>query len=310
MEPLFTLRAALFFLFLCSLSFVQISCESSSGQIRITSAERRIDLTSPIVRAYLTLKVENIGISPASEILLAFPPTQAEHIALLKAASVEGKKKKRTHVELSIIPTESPDAPNGAKLFSISLLKLLKNGESATLDVSLILTHSLEPFPAEIGQSEPQLVYYRDSALMLSPYHVREQTMYIKTPTTKVESYTRVDPTVRSDTEIKYGRYEEHPPYSFSPVVVHFENNHPFAVVEELVREVEVSHWGSLQITEHYQLFHAGARHGGGFSRVEYQSRPSTSGISSFKHLLAILPPRVESVYYRDEIGNISSSHL
>lgn len=45
-------------------------------------------------------------------------------------------------------------------------------------------------------------------------------------------------------------------------------------------------------------------------SRLEYQSRPSISGTSSFKNLLARLPPRVHSVYYRDEIGNISSSHL
>jgi hypothetical protein len=45
-------------------------------------------------------------------------------------------------------------------------------------------------------------------------------------------------------------------------------------------------------------------------ARLEYQSRPSISGMSSFKNLLAKLPPRVHSVYYRDEIGNISSSHL
>lgn len=45
-------------------------------------------------------------------------------------------------------------------------------------------------------------------------------------------------------------------------------------------------------------------------ARLEYQSRPSISGASSFKNLLARLPPRVHSVYYRDEIGNISSSHL
>lgn len=45
------------------------------------------------------------------------------------------------------------------------------------------------------------------------------------------------------------------------------------------------------------------------FYRVEYQSRSTASG-SSFKHLLAELPPRVHSVYYRDDIGNISSSRL
>ena len=45
-------------------------------------------------------------------------------------------------------------------------------------------------------------------------------------------------------------------------------------------------------------------------ARLEYQSRQAISGASSFKNLLARLPPRVHSVYYRDEIGNISSSNL
>ncbi|KAG6669846.1 hypothetical protein CIPAW_01G271900 [Carya illinoinensis] len=162
----------------------------------------------------------------------------------------------------------------------------------------------------EISQSESQLVYYRDSALILSPYHIKKQTTFFKTPSSKLESFTRVEPTNRAGTELKYGPYENHPPYSFLPILLHFENNNPFAIVEELVREVEISHWGNLQITESYKLAHAGARHKGMFSRVEYQSRPSISGVSSFKNLLARLPPRVHSVYYRDEIGNISSSHL
>eukprot|EP00262_Sarcandra_glabra_P007231 TRINITY_DN19908_c0_g1_i1.p1 TRINITY_DN19908_c0_g1~~TRINITY_DN19908_c0_g1_i1.p1 ORF type:complete len:475 (+),score=65.80 TRINITY_DN19908_c0_g1_i1:23-1426(+) len=307
MEGLLTVRGALI-LFL--VSFVSLLETSFSQQIQIINAERRVDLTSPIVRVFLTLKVENTGTSHASEILLALPPTEVEHLALIKAAKIEGKRKKKTSVLLPIRPTESPDVPSGTKLFSISLLEPLNAGETLTLENFLVLTHSLEPFPAEIGQSESQFVHYRDSAIILSPYHIREQTTYIKTPNTKVESYTRVDPTNRVGTELKYGRYEDRPPYSFSPILVHFENNHPFAVVDELVREVEVSHWGSLQITEYYKLYHAGARHKGIFSRVEYQARPSVSGVSSFKYLLARLPPRVHSVYYRDEIGNISSSHL
>lgn len=213
-------------------------------------------------------QVQNIGTSPSSEILLAFPPTEVPHLALVKAAATVGKRKKKTYVPLAVSPTELPDAQNGAQFFSISLHNPLNKGEIVTLEVLLVLTHVLEPFPAEISQSESQLVYYHDSAILLSPYHIKEQTTYIKTPSTKVESYTRVEPTNRVGTELKYGQYDDRPPYSFSPIIVHFENNHPFAVVEELVREVEVSHWGSLQIREHYKLVHAGARHKGIFSRL------------------------------------------
>ncbi|KAF8395233.1 hypothetical protein HHK36_019175 [Tetracentron sinense] len=310
MEALIRGRLALVFFVLPFLSLLGTPSYVSSQELQIINAERRIDLTSHIVKVFLTLKVENTGTSPASEIILAFPPTQVEHLALLKGAATVGKRKKKNYVPLDVNPTELPDGPNGTQFFSISLLNPLNTGESITLEVLLILTHSLEPFPREISQSESQLVYYHDSAIILSPYHIKEQTTYIKTPSTKVESFTTVEPTNRLGTELKYGQYDGRPPYSFSPIIVHFENNHPFAVVEELVREVEISHWGSIQITEHYKLVHGGARHKGIFSRVDYQSRPSISGASSFKHLLASLPPRVHSVYYRDEIGNISTSHL
>ncbi|KAJ4849787.1 Dolichyl-diphosphooligosaccharide--protein glycosyltransferase subunit 1B [Turnera subulata] len=301
-----TLSLLFLFAFLSSSSFV-----SASPEIQILNAERRIDLTSHVIRVYLTLKVENVGKTPAPEILLAFPPTEVDRVALLKAQAAAGKKKKKTtYLPLDVNPKELPDAPNGTKYFAISLISPLGSGETATIEVLYIKTRSLEPFPAEISQSESQLVYYRDTAIILSPYRIKQQVTFVKTPSAKVESFTRVEPTKSAGMELKYGPYEDRPPYSFSPVIVHFENNNAFAVVEELVREIEVSHWGNLQVTEHYKVVHAGARHKGVFSRVEYQSRPSLSGVSSFKHLLLRLPPKVHSVYYRDNIGNISSSHL
>ncbi|KAI4346327.1 hypothetical protein L6164_007234 [Bauhinia variegata] len=307
METLLRVQLTLLLFILVHLS---LHTKSSSQELQIINAERRIDLTSHIVKVFLTLKVKNLGASPASEVLLAFSPAEVEHLALVKAAATTGKGKKKTFVPLDINSVELPDAPNGTKCFSIVLLTPLRKGETATLEVLYRLTHSLEPFPVEISQSESQLVYFRDSAILLSPYHVKQQTTFIKTTSTRVESFTMVEPTKRAGTELKYGPYDNRHPYSYSPILVHFENNHPFAVVEELEREVEISHWGSLQVTERYRLSHGGARHKGVFSRVEYQTRPGAAGASSFKHLLARLPPRVHSVYYRDEIGNISSSHL
>lgn len=293
-------------IFLC---FLGSFCSANDQNLRITNAERRIDLSSHIIKVFLTLKVENKGISPISEVIVAFTPVEVDHLALLKAVLPGGKKKKKTYTSLDINP-KLPDGPNGTKYFSITLLKPLKSGEVVTLEVLYILTRSIEPFPTEISQSESQLVYYRDSAIILSPYHIEQQTTFIRTPSTKVESYTNVEPTSRAGVELKYGPYVDQPAHTFSPIIVHFENNNPFVVVDELVREIEISHWGSIQVTEHYKLAHAGARLKGSFSRVDYQSRPSVSGVASFKQLLARLPPRVYSVYYRDDIGNISSSHL
>lgn len=217
----------------------------------------------------LFFQVENVGTSPASEVNLAFSPTEVEHLALLKAAITTGKKKKKSYTPLDVKSTETklPAAPNETKHFTIILLNPLNKGETATLEVLYILTRSLEPFPVEISQSESQLVYFRDSAIFLSPYHVKQQTTFIRTPSTRVESFTVVEPAKRAGPEIKYGPYDSQTPYSYAPILVHLENNNPFAVVEELEREIEISHWGNLQVTERYSLVHAGARHKGGFSR-------------------------------------------
>lgn len=44
--------------------------------------------------------------------------------------------------------------------------------------------------------------------------------------------------------------------------------------------------------------------------RLDYQARPHVRGSSAFKNLVAKLPPRAHSIYYRDEIGNISTSTI
>lgn len=195
-----------------------------------------------------------------------------------------GKKKKKSYTPLEANPKEQPDAPNGAKYYSVSLLKPLAKGETTTLEILYILTQSLEPFPVEISQSDPQLVYYHDSAIILSPYHIMHQATVVKTPSNNVESFTQVEPSHRSGSELRYGPYEGNGPYSYSPIIIHFENNHPFAVVEELEREFEISHWGSVQITDRYKLAHAGAKHKGAFSRLDYMEMDKTS-ISIFHYL-------------------------
>lgn len=192
-------------------------------------------------------------------------------MADLQASTSQGKKKNYIHLDVN--PIDSSQTPNGAKLFSVSLNhNPLKTGETKTLELLVILTHVLEPFPAEISQSESQLVHYRDSAILLSPYPVKEQMTYIKTPSKKVESYSMVNPTNRVGEELRYGSYADSAPYSYTPILVHFENNHPFAVIEELVRVIEISHWGNIQVKEQYRLLHGGARHKGVFSRFVKKS--------------------------------------
>ncbi|WOL09765.1 dolichyl-diphosphooligosaccharide--protein glycosyltransferase subunit 1A [Canna indica] len=300
--------ASRFAFFLVCLSILSSTTRS---ELVISRIDRRVDLTSHIVRILSSIKVENVGNEVVSEVLLAFPNTQAKNLAAIKTLYNEGKgKAKSSSVSLPIRVAQPEGMPPELTFYSISLPKGLEKGGAAAFDVLTVFTHSLQPFPEEITQADVQLVLFQDSAYYLSPYAVKVQTLGIRLPGGRLESYTKYPNAKLVDSELRYGPFADVPAFSYTPIIVHFENNYPFAVAHDLVREIEISHWGNVQITEHYTLAHGGARTKGGFSRFDYQARPSARGLSSFSHLIFRLPPRAHSIYYRDEIGNISTSHL
>lgn len=115
-------------------------------------------------------------------------------------------------------------------------------------------------------------------------------------------------PTSKSDSSITYGPYESVKPFEQSELSVHYENNSPFLTVSNLFRLIEVSHWGNIAVEETIDMYHSGAKLKGPFSRFDYMKRQG--GQSSVKSFKTQLPPTAADVYYRDEIGNISTSNL
>ncbi|GMY28953.1 dolichyl-diphosphooligosaccharide--protein glycosyltransferase subunit 1A-like [Fagus crenata] len=295
-------------LLLCTIALLSVPVLSD---LILSKVDRRIDLTSQIVRSTSTLKVENAGNDLVSEVLLAIPDNQAKNLAYLTATSNEGKGKvKGSAISFPVEVVHPKGMPPALTFYSVSLPKGLGKGDTFTLDVLAVYTHALRPFPEEITQADIQLVVFSETAHYLSPYAVKFQSLSVKLPEARIESYTKIENMKIHGSEIKYGPYENLPPFSYTPIGVHFEANQPFVVAQELVREIEISHWGNVQVTEHYNLIHGGARSKGEFSRLDYQARPFVRGASAFRRLVAKLPPRAHSVYYRDEIGNISTSNL
>ncbi len=78
--------------------------------------------------------------------------------------------------------------------------------------------------------------------------------------------------------------------------------------ITNLIRTIEISHWGNIAVEETVDMYHSGAKLKGSFSRFDYMRRQG--GSSSVKSFKTLLPPSASDVYYRDEIGNISTSNL
>ncbi len=55
---------------------------------------------------------------------------------------------------------------------------------------------------------------------------------------------------------------------------------------------------------------HTGAKHKGAWSRLDLQSNPGGYSRAAITKLTGTIPAAAHATYYRDEIGNISSSNI
>jgi oligosaccharyltransferase complex subunit alpha (ribophorin I) len=137
------------------------------------------------------------------------------------------------------------------------------------------------------------------------------QSTRVLLPTGRVESYTEEGASLdRAKKVLKYGPFSNERAYSRRGVRVHFETREAIAVFAESEREFTVSHWGGkVAVEEHFELQNRGAELSEGFARVDYQA-PSRQEGNSFRYLTGALPLGARDVFYRDIIGNISTSHV
>ena len=196
-----------------------------------------------------------------------------------------------------------------AAAWRIELKDAIPAGGTKSLDVEVILGKTLEMFPKEISQRERQLVLFSGNHYLYTPYKVKTQTTRVILPSSTIESYSKnLKPVSQTDTTVTYGPYSNVESFSESPLSVHFENNNAFLVVTRLERTIELSMWGNIAVEETVDVRHDGALLKGSFSRYEFQRE--NSGVSSVKNFKTVLPAAASDVYYRDDIGNISTSSL
>jgi oligosaccharyltransferase complex subunit alpha (ribophorin I) len=267
----------------------------------LKQVDRQISLQTQNVRHQIHIVAVNAGDKAASTFLLAIPSESASHLALVNAVH-DGK--------LADVAPTTGEARDGVTYFSVALNQAVSPKEQAVIDLIYVFTHVQQPYPTHVSQNDPQLVVFADNHYFLSPYTVRSQKTVVKLPSASLESYSQdARPAVHKGDTITYGPYEGIQAYQQSPLKIHFENNTPFLTITKLVLEVEVSHWGNVAITEHINMQHDGAKLQGSFSRFDYQRTQRTSG-APIRSVLNLIPLSASEIYYRDEIGNISTSDI
>ncbi|VDM57883.1 unnamed protein product, partial [Angiostrongylus costaricensis] len=153
-----------------------------------------------------------------------------------------------------------------------------------------------------------KFVVYHGDAHYASAYPVMNEKTIVKTGSGKTFSVTEVVPTNRENERVIYGPYKDQPAFRSEPIKIHYENNSPFVVATVVERWIEISHWGNIAVEEHIELVHKGAELKGPFSRLDQQLDRRGLRQPALLYFTTVLPASAKDIYYRDVIGNISTS--
>ncbi|EFO85295.1 hypothetical protein CRE_24693 [Caenorhabditis remanei] len=267
---------------------------------KAVNVDRTIDATSQIVKISTLYSFENIGAGPQSKVSIALTKEEVAGLSHITAA-IDGTKGKLKVAEKPV--------DRGLGIYDVDLRTPIAKGAKVTLRVNLRLTQVLEPLPAKISQSENQFVVLHTSAYVPSRYEtVTQKTTIRTTQGGKLLSATTVSPSKQETERVSYGPYANIPAFESKPIKVHYENNSPFVVATIVERYIEVSHWGNIAVEEYVELVHKGAELDGPFSRIDYQMDRRGRRQPAFQQFTTVLPAQAKDIYYRDEIGNISTS--
>ncbi|KAM3877906.1 dolichyl-diphosphooligosaccharide--protein glycosyltransferase subunit 1 [Diretmus argenteus] len=288
----------------CLLFLAALSCQVAADGLVNEEVKRTVDLSTHLAKISAEILLSNQGDSAVHSFTLAVEPDLAQHLAYV-GVSVKGDEEEDGILELKQITIQG----QSGTFFKVQLPSSLAGGAKLRVKAEMVLSHVLKPFPTLITQAERQLVVFQGNHYLYSPYPTRSQSTRVRLASKTVESYTKLGNPSKNDEVIEYGPFRDVAPFSEDALKIHYENNSPFLTISSITRTIEVSHWGNIAVEETIDLRHTGASLKGPFSRYDYQ-RQSDSGISSVKSFKTILPASAQDVYYRDEIGNISTSHL
>jgi len=292
-------------LFLVAITISTTFSIEVNPKIFINNAECLVDLSTQLVKGECRLSLENNDDKPVNSVLYAFEPSIKSHVSFISAHQVFESNRLSLNVKPVIL---SGHEDKQFYQIDFNASRPLRSKGRAPLVVEYVLINALYPHPEEITQKDRQLMMFYGNAYLYSPYKSLKSSVKFQTGTRRIEDYTNVSPVSLSSGDIIYGPFGSLEPFAYSQISLHYDNNTPFLKVTKLTRTIELSHWGNVAVTEVIDLVHHGAKLKGSFSRYDYQ-RETNSGISSVKSFKMYLPASATSVYYRDVIGNISTSN-
>ncbi|KAF9926629.1 proteasome regulatory particle base subunit [Linnemannia zychae] len=274
---------------------------------KITNLLRTLDLSKPIIREITSAAVQNTGEQHQTDYYFPVDQAYSDNLAYISAEN------RKTKEALEVTKDEVYYDPQ-FQYYKIKLSEPLPPGEKVQITVRTSLTNIIRPFPTHVGQAEKQKFVYFGNPFALTAYPATKQKTTVITPNNALEVHEHpeeVDLIIKNN-QVILGPYNDVNSLEHGIFEVQYELTGAVSHVRKFRREIEISQWGNnLAVEEHYSFVNRGAELKGQFSRIDYQRNPM--GIREGNGLLAFqtkIPKLARDIYYRDEIGNISTSAI
>eukprot|EP00467_Chlorarachnion_reptans_P008421 CAMPEP_0114529706 /NCGR_PEP_ID=MMETSP0109-20121206/25007_1 /TAXON_ID=29199 /ORGANISM="Chlorarachnion reptans, Strain CCCM449" /LENGTH=468 /DNA_ID=CAMNT_0001712185 /DNA_START=1 /DNA_END=1407 /DNA_ORIENTATION=+ len=270
----------------------------AAAELIYDTLDRQIDLRGQAERVRVTAVVRNDGTAVEDTLTLAIPADRTHNVSYVKVTVSKRK--------LVVEPLKSL-GPRGEFFFRVKLLDPIRSGQTQKIVVQMGFVGVLIPHPAVANHNDPHLVKYTTNLYETTPYSVKTQTTVVKFSTSNIISSTKAKPYSSQGDKITYGPYTDLKPFEHKDLNFHFETKAQFSTVTALEREIKICHWGGAVFSETYDLRNSGANLKDAFHRIDYERMQRGY---SFEDLSAKLPKNSYGIDFRDDIGNISTSHV
>lgn len=89
----------------------------------------------------------------------------------------------------------------------------------------------------------------------MSVYKINKQKTQIYLDTRQMVSITEDETLDKKSKQVSYGPFKDVEPLKHEFMRVHYQKNTPLPIFTESSRTIEISHWGNINIEEHFELF-------------------------------------------------------
>eukprot|EP01084_Bolivina_argentea_P232892 392401_1 len=279
-------------------------------------------LTNAVTKILITVEIKNFGAEKTDKYLVSLPKSLDNNLALIEIYDSNKNRlqmERETNIDFSSIKI-SQHTLDHSIFYSVELPQILASDNGKTsqqLKFTIAYIHQLEPLPKQIKKTSKQFVVYQANKYFYSPYKTEKLGTKYTFASDKFKSYTK--PAAEVDgKKITYGPYKDIKPFSNNENVrFHFQFHVPYLTMTQVIRDIEISHWGNVRIEESYLLKHDGAKLKGAYEVGMYDryehvmgSMAASSDPSSVRSYRATLPSGASNVYYVDRIGNVSTSNF